>query len=113
MSPNQLHRDTGTGFSHLEKLTESSPVSVIMTDAGQKITYVNSATEKLYGYVKDELLGKSPDIFNTDPNKDYIQKSITEAVMKNFGAPADAVIVQIVEAPKTDKSKGGVPFSER
>jgi 4-oxalocrotonate tautomerase len=38
---------------------------------------------------------------------------IPEAVIKHFGAPADAVIVQIVEASKTDKAKGGVPFSER
>jgi 4-oxalocrotonate tautomerase len=45
--------------------------------------------------------------------KKNLMKDITDAVVKNFAAPADAVIVQIVEAPKTDKSKGGVPFSER
>jgi 4-oxalocrotonate tautomerase len=45
--------------------------------------------------------------------KKSLMKDITEAVIKHFGAPADAVIVQIVEASKTDKAKGGVPFSER
>ena len=40
-------------------------------------------------------------------------KDITEAVMKNFNVPADAVIVEIMEAKKTDKAKGGVMFSER
>jgi len=45
--------------------------------------------------------------------KKNLMKDITDAVVKNFAAPADAVIVQIVEASKTDKSKGGVPFSER
>lgn len=45
--------------------------------------------------------------------KKSLMRDITDAVVKNFDAPADAVIVQIVEAPKTDKSKGGVPFSER
>jgi 4-oxalocrotonate tautomerase len=39
-------------------------------------------------------------------------KDITEAVMKNFGAPADAVVVTLVETAKTDKAKGGVLFSE-
>jgi len=45
--------------------------------------------------------------------KHALLKDITEAVVKNFGVPADAVIVQIVEAAAINKSKGGVPFSER
>jgi len=49
----------------------------------------------------------------TAEQKKGLMKDITEAVVKNFGAKADAVTVQIVEAPKTDKAKGGVPFSER
>jgi len=40
-------------------------------------------------------------------------RDITEAVVKNFGAPAEAVTVQIVECPPTDKAKGGVLFSDR
>lgn len=39
-------------------------------------------------------------------------KDITEAVVKNYGAPAEAVTVQIVECPPTDKGKGGVLYSE-
>jgi 4-oxalocrotonate tautomerase len=45
--------------------------------------------------------------------KKNLMKDITDAVMKHYSVPADAVIVQIVEASKTDKAKGGVPFSER
>lgn len=41
-----------------------------------------------------------------------LMKDITTAVMKNFGAPADAVVVTLIESPKTDKAKGGVLFSE-
>ena len=48
----------------------------------------------------------------TPEQKKGLMKDITEAVAKNFGASADAVVVQIIEAPKTDKAKGGVPFSE-
>ncbi|APT57497.1 MAG: 4-oxalocrotonate tautomerase [Azospirillum brasilense] len=40
-------------------------------------------------------------------------KDLTEAMVKNFGVPADVVTVQIVEAPKTDKAKGGVLFCDR
>ena len=32
--------------------------------------------------------------------------------MKNYSVPADAVVVTLVETPKTDKAKGGVLFSE-
>jgi 4-oxalocrotonate tautomerase len=39
-------------------------------------------------------------------------RDITEAVMKNYSVPADAVVVTLVETPKTDKAKGGVLFSE-
>jgi 4-oxalocrotonate tautomerase len=40
-------------------------------------------------------------------------KDLTEAVAKNFLVPADSVTVQIVEAPKDSKAKGGVPFIDR
>jgi 4-oxalocrotonate tautomerase len=49
----------------------------------------------------------------TPEQKKGLMKDITDAVVKNFGAKAEAVTVQIVEAPKTDKAKGGVPFTER
>jgi 4-oxalocrotonate tautomerase len=39
-------------------------------------------------------------------------KDITDAVVKNAGAPPEAVTVSIVESPKTSKGKGGVLFSE-
>jgi 4-oxalocrotonate tautomerase len=40
-------------------------------------------------------------------------KDITDAVVRNFAAPIDAVTVTIVEADPTTKAKGGVLFSER
>jgi 4-oxalocrotonate tautomerase len=38
---------------------------------------------------------------------------ITAAVMKNTGVDADAVVVQINEAPLNNKMKGGKTFVER
>jgi 4-oxalocrotonate tautomerase len=49
----------------------------------------------------------------TKEQKRALMKDITDAVVKNFGTHIDSVTVQIVESPRTDKAKGGVPFSER
>jgi 4-oxalocrotonate tautomerase len=40
-------------------------------------------------------------------------KDLTDAMVKNFGVKPDVVTVQIVESPKINKAKGGIPFSER
>ena len=39
-------------------------------------------------------------------------RDITDAVVKNLGVAPDRVVVQIVESPKSDKSRGGVSFDE-
>ena len=49
----------------------------------------------------------------TAEQKKGLMKDITDAVVKNFGVAIEAVTVQIVEAPKENKAKGGIPFSER
>ena len=49
----------------------------------------------------------------TPAQKKALMKDITDAVVKNFGTPADAVVVTIVESQKFNKAKAGVPFTER
>jgi 4-oxalocrotonate tautomerase len=44
--------------------------------------------------------------------KKALCKDVTDAVVKNYNVPADAVVVTLVESQKTDKAKGGVMFSE-
>ena len=39
-------------------------------------------------------------------------KEITAAMVKNYSVPIEAVVITLVETPRTDKSKGGVMFSE-
>jgi 4-oxalocrotonate tautomerase len=39
-------------------------------------------------------------------------RDITNALVKNYGVPAEAVVVTVVETAKHDKAKGGVLFSE-
>jgi len=49
----------------------------------------------------------------TPAQKRALMKDITDAVVKNFSVQPEQVVVAIMETPKTDKSKGGIPFSER
>jgi 4-oxalocrotonate tautomerase len=49
----------------------------------------------------------------TPEQKRALMKDITDAVVNNFGVKPEAVVVSIVETAKTDKAKGGIPFSER
>jgi 4-oxalocrotonate tautomerase len=44
--------------------------------------------------------------------KKALCKDITEAMVKNYKVPADAVVITLVETPKTDKAKGGVMFAD-
>jgi 4-oxalocrotonate tautomerase len=44
--------------------------------------------------------------------KRALVKDITDAVVKNFAVPVDAVMVEIVETEANSKAKGGVLFSE-
>lgn len=49
----------------------------------------------------------------TNEAKKGLMKDVTDAVVKNCGVQPEAVIVQIVESSRDNKSKGGIPFSER
>ncbi|MEE4455134.1 tautomerase family protein [Novosphingobium resinovorum] len=42
-----------------------------------------------------------------------LMKDITEAVVANFGVPAEQVVVQIVESAPDSKARGGIPYAER
>lgn len=48
----------------------------------------------------------------TVEEKRGLVRDITEALVKNFKAKQDRVIVQIVEAPPHNKASGGVLLSE-
>lgn len=45
--------------------------------------------------------------------KKALVQDITAAVVKHMNAPADAVVVSIIETEADSKGKGGVMFSER
>jgi len=49
----------------------------------------------------------------TDEQKKGMMLDITQALVKNLGVAADAVVIQINEAPLAHKMKGGKTFVER
>jgi 4-oxalocrotonate tautomerase len=49
----------------------------------------------------------------TDEQKAGMMRDITQALVKNLGVEADAVVIQINEAPLHHKMKGGKTFVER
>ena len=49
----------------------------------------------------------------TDEQKAGMMRDITQALVKNLGVDAEAVVIQINEAPLTHKMKGGQLFVDR
>ncbi len=49
----------------------------------------------------------------TDEQKAGMMRDITQALVKNLGVDAEAVVIQINEAPLAHKMKGGKTFVER
>ena len=49
----------------------------------------------------------------TKDQKRALIKDITDALVKNFGVTADAVMVQIIESSRENKATGGVLLSEQ
>lgn len=40
-------------------------------------------------------------------------RDFTQAMVKNFGVPSDAVVITLLETSPGDKAKGGLLFSDR
>lgn len=53
------------------------------------------------------LKGRTPE------QKRALMKDISDAVVKHFNVPMEAVMVEIVEADPASKMKNGILFSER
>ena len=49
----------------------------------------------------------------SDEQKAGMMRDITQALVKNLGVDAEAVVIQINEAPLSHKMKGGKTFIER
>ena len=76
-------------------------------------------TKKVRPWQKQKGETKMPEITvsmaagRTDEQKAGMMRDITQALVKNLGVDADAVVIQINEAPLAHKMKGGKTFVER
>jgi 4-oxalocrotonate tautomerase len=70
-------------------------------------------TEKHNGSDKMPEITVSMAAGRTDEQKAGMMRDITQALVKNLGVDADAVVIQINEAPLAHKMKGGKTFVER
>ena len=57
-------RQTEQKLQFLSSITEKVLDAIIVTDTDYRITYVNDAAKDLYGYSKEELIGKTTAILN-------------------------------------------------
>jgi len=64
----------------LSAITTQASDSVIATNLNFEITYSNKSFERLFGYSQAEILGKSPDMLNADPNAEAIQNDIHRTI---------------------------------
>ncbi|MFP4499656.1 MAG: PAS domain S-box protein [Candidatus Hydrogenedentota bacterium] len=86
----QLMFGTHTDITHLKRreerisflstIPEKINDSLIVTDADFAITYINQATEQLFGYTLDEVRGRTPDFLNAGPMAGQLQRELYETV---------------------------------
>ena len=68
----------------LSSITEQSRDSIMITDLDYKIIYYNKATQELFGYGPDELLGKRPLILNAESRRSGVQQQIERDVAQGM-----------------------------
>src|SRR3984957_12956880 len=78
-----------------------------------RLVFVASVRSKKKGRAKMPEITVSMAAGRTDEQKDGMMRDITQALVKNLGVDADAVVIQINEAPLHHKMKGGKTFVER
>jgi diguanylate cyclase (GGDEF)-like protein/PAS domain S-box-containing protein len=85
----------------LKEAIEKSYQWVLITDENGKILYVNDVVEKLSGYKKEELIGNTPQMFNSNYHDDNFYKNLWRTIKEKR---------EIFEDLFIEKSKDGKYF---
>ncbi|MGM0369209.1 MAG: PAS domain S-box protein, partial [Bacillota bacterium] len=64
----------------MSEMVEQSDDSMMQTDTKGNIEYINRAGEELFGWSREEIVGKKPAIFNAEENDRQIQNEIYQAL---------------------------------
>jgi len=81
-----LERRVEHRTKELNKLSiavEGSPAIIMITDADNVIEYVNPVFSKVSGYTKEEIIGKTPNVFKSDLNDPDIYQHMWDRLQSN------------------------------
>ena len=67
-------------LSRFRKTVEDSDNIIVITDANTRIKYVNATFTKVTGYTQEEVLGKSPKMFNSGEQSPEFYKELNETI---------------------------------
>jgi len=94
------HKKVEEQRSRLLKAIEITREAINITSADGKIIYTNNSMDKLFGYEKGELLGKSPLVLNAGPAPEKVMRKIMDTIRKKG----------FWEGQINNKSKNGAEF---
>ena len=77
----RIDRKTLAKTSFLAEIVNHTSESILATDQDGKIIYVNPATEKIFGFSAEELVGKELETLTTELYKERIQNEIFKAAV--------------------------------
>lgn len=66
----------------LDSLLQQSPIAMVINDMEKKVTVINPAFEKLFGYSREETVGKSLDELLSPSNKKEEGNELSTLIMK-------------------------------
>jgi len=73
-------RQVDERLRQLSRAVEASPASIVITDVGGQIQYVNPKFTSVTGYTLQEVLGKNPRILKTDRTPPEVHRQLWETI---------------------------------
>ena len=95
-------RQAEEALRKLSSAVEQSAESVVITDRDGIIEYVNPAFERLAGYAKQEVIGKTPRILKSGKHGDEFYRALWETILSG----------QVYQAEFINKKKDGELYDE-
>lgn len=77
--------DLKASEARLRGVLENTPEAVVITGDGNKITFVNKRSERLFGYDRNELLGKPLTLLIPERFRDMYQKQVEDLDLSQHG----------------------------
>ncbi len=86
-----VYKETEENFKLFSRVIEQTADSVLITDIEGIIQYVNPAFEKITGYKKEEVIGKTPRILKSDKHPPQFFEKLWQTILS--GKPFKAEII--------------------